>query len=293
VATLGPAASTSKDPVLLIAPNPDGESVAIVRNASRIVSVWNVEARTVAFDYDTRIEPITGIGWSSDGRYLAVSSYDGSLHVLDADHGGRGAIVGYEPQPQAIQSLAFAPDGRTIATATFNSEQPDTNHVSIWDWKAKKVVRELDAVGATSLAFDRAGERLAIGYSDGRVEIRDASTGEVERSFRAGSVTLMNVVFSPDGGTLATSGEDATIRLFDTEAETGAQQLVLRGHGFLVSGLDFSPDGSRLVSSSPDGLVRVWALDLDELIRIARENVTRELSDDECRQYLHEPNGCA
>jgi hypothetical protein len=33
-------------------------------------------------------------------------------------------------------------------------------------------------------------------------------------------------------------------------------------------------------------------LDLDELIRIAEGEVTRELTDDECRQYLHLPEGC-
>jgi WD40 repeat protein len=103
----------------------------------------------------------------------------------------------------------------------------------------------------------------------------------------------MNVVFSPDGKILATSGEDATIRLFDTEAKSGALQLVLRGHEFLVSGLDFSPDGKRLASAAPDGIVRVWALDLDELIAIAEAELTRSLTDDECRQYLHLPNGCA
>jgi len=31
----------------------------------------------------------------------------------------------------------------------------------------------------------------------------------------------------------------------------------------------------------------VWALDLDDLIEIAHENVTRDLTDEECRAYLH------
>ncbi|HUF58178.1 MAG TPA: hypothetical protein VMR89_01640 [Actinomycetota bacterium] len=67
---------------------------------------------------------------------------------------------------------------------------------------------------------------------------------------------------------------------------------MLRGHRFLVSGVAFGPDGRRLVSAGPDGVVRVWTLDLDELIEIADE-VTRELTDDECRQYLHLQGGCA
>jgi len=34
-------------------------------------------------------------------------------------------------------------------------------------------------------------------------------------------------------------------------------------------------------------VVRVWALDLDDLVRIAEHQVTRRLTDEECRQYLH------
>jgi WD40 repeat protein/class 3 adenylate cyclase len=292
VTTLGPAGG-SEDPVLLIAASPEGDLVAFVRNASPVVAVWNVETSRLAFDYDTESEPITSIDWSGDGRYLALGSYDGSVHVLDADDEGRRVFVGHEPSPHYVQAVAFSPDGRTIAASTFNREQPDTNHMSIWDWKAEKVLHKIGSVSVRSLAYDAAGERLALGFSDGKVEIRDASTGDIERSFGAGSVTVMNVVFSPDGELLATSGEDGAVRVFDTHAESGAQQLVLRGHQFLVSGLDFGPDGKTLASAGPDGVARVWALDVDQLITIAHDEVTRGLTDDECRQYLHLEDGCA
>jgi len=53
-----------------------------------------------------------------------------------------------------------------------------------------------------------------------------------------------------------------------------------------VRDLAFSPDGSLL--ASVDGTtVRVWALDIDVLLEIARQKVTRSLTDEECRQYLH------
>ena len=149
----------------------------------------------------------------------------------------------------------------------------------------------IELVGGTSVEFDPTGSKLAVARFDGTVEIRELPAGERVLRFPAHSGAVGDLAFSPDGTRIATSGEDATARLFD--AETGEQQLVLRGHTFLVAGIAFSPDGKRLASASPDGVVRVWALDLDDLIEIARTQVTRELSDDECRQYLHLQEGCA
>jgi WD40 repeat protein len=141
------------------------------------------------------------------------------------------------------------------------------------------------------LAFDPTGETLALGRFDGFVDVFDVASGERLLRFPANEGPVNALAFSPDGDTIATGGEDRTIRLF--AADDGEQQLILRGHRFLVSGLSFSADGTRIASASPDGVVRVWALDLDDLIAIARQEVTRELTDDECRQYLHLPDGCA
>ncbi|HEX2032094.1 MAG TPA: hypothetical protein VHL78_11980 [Actinomycetota bacterium] len=94
-----------------------------------------------------------------------------------------------------------------------------------------------------------------------------------------------DVAYAPDGSAIATASADGTVRVWNPAS--GAQEVMLSGHETGVWDLAFSPDGSKLASASPDGTVRVWALDVDDLIEIARSELTRSLTDDECRQYLH------
>jgi hypothetical protein len=64
------------------------------------------------------------------------------------------------------------------------------------------------------------------------------------------------VTFAPDGNTLASAGEDKTIRLWDVRAK----QLLKTLHGHENSALSvaFAPDGKTLASGSEDGTVRLW-----------------------------------
>ena len=94
-----------------------------------------------------------------------------------------------------------------------------------------------------------------------------------------------DIAFDSSGSRVATASFDSTIRVWDPRS--GELQLVLPGHGAQVSGVSFSPDGSQLASYSVDGVVRIWALDLDDLIEIAQDRLTRSFTEVECRQYLH------
>ena len=63
--------------------------------------------------------------------------------------------------------------------------------------------------------------------------------------------------------------------------------MTLYGNTGNVFGAAFSPDGRYLATAGGDGTARIYALEMDELIKLARDRVTRELTDEECRNYLH------
>ena len=66
----------------------------------------------------------------------------------------------------------------------------------------------------------------------------------------------------------------------------GTQDLVLQVSSRVVDWVRFSADGSKLVTRDQDGVLRVWALDLDDLVGLARDRLTRGFTAAECRQYL-------
>jgi WD40 repeat protein/DNA-binding SARP family transcriptional activator len=285
--TIGPA--TDYFNFESFAVGPDGSAIALGGNSVR----GDVGGASAARAWDTstgeelwRIghdRTVNEVAFSPDGEYVATADWEGTAKIVDRS----GRVIQVLGGPQAefnFSDVAFSADGRLVATGEFNNRGRE--RVRVWDWARRDVLLTIDAEGPwAQVEFDPNGPRVALSGSDGLGEIWDVESGERLVTLAGPPGGVKGLAFSPDGSRIATATVDGLVRLFD--AETGATELRLRGSGCAVEGVAFSPDGTKLASTSWCDGVRVWALDIDDLLEIARREAGRALTAEECRQYLH------
>jgi WD40 repeat protein len=156
--------------------------------------------------------------------------------------------------PRGVRAVAFAPDGRRLATGGFDGS------LVIWE-VGKGFERELWHERRSRVicaAFSPDGTTVASGHDNSTCVLWDATTGEKRATLAGNTHPLLCLAFSPDGATLATGGGEPSVRLWDVAS--GKPKADLRGHIGSVCSVRFSPDGRTLASGCTVGWVKLWDL---------------------------------
>jgi WD40 repeat protein len=193
-------------------------------------------------------------------RLLAIVAMLALLAVvfapLDAqDKTGPELVARLKGHSDAVFAVAFSPDGKYVATASFD------NTLKLWDAATGKELKTYGGTGGhtkqvISLAFSSDGTMLASGSTDNTLKVWDVPVNLPIRSLTTGDA-VGAVALSPDGTKLALAGKDGALRLV-TAAEFKELVKFEAGHQGAVTGLAFTANGQTLASVGADRTLRYW-----------------------------------
>jgi WD40 repeat protein/serine/threonine protein kinase len=192
---LGPVLTTGFD----VAFRPDGRQLASTPD-DVTVKVWDVASGQEQWAKPPRLglTPPMTLAYSADGRQLAGAA-TGVIKVWDATTAAE--LHSFAGTNHMVQFLAFHPDGRQLATASWDGL------VTLWDINTGKKVHTLrgHTDRAIGVAFSPDGRRLASSSCDNTVIVRDTQTGKQLARLTGHIGYTMSLTFSGDGKTLATA----------------------------------------------------------------------------------------
>ncbi|MEA5610036.1 WD40 repeat domain-containing protein [Nodularia spumigena] len=165
-------------------------------------------------------------------EYPAISPIF-ALHTILSDIKERNQFHGHQG---AVRSVSFSPDGKTIATASFDGT------ARLWSRDGQLLQEFTGHQGAVySVSFSPDGKTIATASSDqtARLWSRD---GQLLQEFTGHQGVVNSVSFSPDGKTIATASDDRTARLWPVES---LDELLVRGCAWLHDYLQYNSNLSE------------------------------------------------
>jgi WD40 repeat protein len=242
----------------------------LISGGGGIVRLWDLSGPQAHFrgTLQTKQKSVLALAFAPDGKTLAAGGWfpragagepgeEGGVQLWDLSGQQPRARVRFGGHKKEVTALAFAPNGRLLASAS------DDPAVRIWDLSGQ-VKERTNLQGCTGpLAFSPNSKQLATSIA-GTIQLWTAGGDEVGRWSKysdpkhpAHRVTAL--AFAPDNSVLASGTRGRTVDLWTLGGPLPGERVTLDGIQIGL-GLSYTPDGKSLVTMGNDWTVLTYDL---------------------------------
>jgi WD40 repeat protein len=272
----------SQDPVVDASLSREGDLVAVART-SGAVEVWSTRSAKRVFSRSLDNAEASAVALSPDGRSVAAGGSDGLVTVWERSTGDE---ITLKEHTNGVMSLDYGKDATDLVSASKDEM------AIVWDVQqsAPKRVLPLE-IEATTVAWNSPGTLVAVAGKDGSVQFWDPETGtRLHDSGRNEHANVVNdIAFDATGDRLVSGGNDHSVIVWDATAGRVLHRIQQSTVPWRVA---FGPDAEHVLVANGSGVPHIVFLRGDELLRVAQEQTTREISTAECRLYLDDDSDC-